>query len=493
MPAHLRGAPNEILLDPEDSFPGTLDALLELEFTGAGREGASSAAVQEVITGAWTTVENPAARGQQQLIGRTSRWGPSVPEALAPGHLSSTAAFELDARPRAVLAAASAWVRTRDGKVAEHVKGTLAEWLASNEEHSAEHANRFADAMKQVVGAAAPLVSINAATHNIVHGPEQAPILVVSPIPIDSSHEAYRSISETLHGAGMAESSVLRAFDATSGAGEVEISTFIGAAVHPVVFDSLTVPILKDWQALTSPAERQRFWQARRARQLPSFVPLSPSRQRALVRGWFTATLLGHVGVLEKPWSQGPPMEIWSPRGLLAFPRYLLGKDVTQDSSVLPALMESMPLALLTYAAGNRQELGAYMRLLDLGSSSPGVFDAYDAPNGELAAWIKTATLSRGDPSFGEAPRPREEVAGAPEATAEMRRDAVLASLTAYDDDFGAIGDLRISAETSLTVPRLWEVRELVVRCVWELAEAVRGTDVATQRRVRPLSVSIVE
>jgi hypothetical protein len=491
VPAHLLAAPNEILLDPEDAFPGTLDDLLVLEFAGTGREGASSAAVQEVITGAWTTLEDPGAYGQQRLIGRTSQWQPSVPEALAPGQVSCTAAFELDIRPKAVLAAASSWVRTRDGKVAEHVKGTLAEWLDGNKEHSAEHAHRFADAMKQVVGAAAPLVSINAATHNIVHGPEQPPVIVVSPIPIDASHEAHRSISETLRAAGMIESSVRGAFDATSRAGEVEISTFIGAAVHPVVFDSLTVPILKDWQALTSPAERQRFWQARRARQLPSFVPLSPSRQRALVRGWFTATLLGHVGVLDKPWSHAP-MEIWSPRGPLQFPRHLLGKDVTHDSSVLPALMETMPLALLTYAAGNRRELGAYMRLLELGSVS-GTVEPYDALNEELAAWIKSATLTVGDPSFAGAPRPRDDVAGTPEATAEMRRDAVLAALTAYDDDFRAIGDLRISAETSLTVPRLWEIRDLVVTSVLELAGAVRDIDVAPQRRARPFSVSVVD
>src|SRR5436309_7984971 len=51
------------------------------------------------------------------------------------------------------------------------------------------------------------------------------------------------------------------------------------------------------------------------SRPIPSFNPLSPSRQQALVRGWLTATVLGHVGSLRaRSWS-AKPLSIWTPGG----------------------------------------------------------------------------------------------------------------------------------------------------------------------------------
>ena len=67
------------------------------------------------------------------------------------------------------------------------------------------------------------------------------------------------------------------------------------------------------WDASTGSAgARDSFWQMRRARPLPGGLPMGDDERRAIVRGWWTATLAG--GIVRDPWKRADdhhPVRVW--------------------------------------------------------------------------------------------------------------------------------------------------------------------------------------
>ena len=225
---------------------------------------------------------------------------------------------------------------------------------------------------------------------------------MINSIPIGKDHDAYQRIASALTARGLSPGDVEARFQPTVSRSAVEISSFLPSAVHPTVFGSLMSPILSDWQGRKTPQDRSQFWYCRRARQLRSFVPMSPPRQRAFVRGWLTANLLGHIDPLVGAWGNGP-LQVWTPTGYRAFPENLLGREVRQHGAALPALLESLPLALLTLANGTTGEFEAYVRILELGMAADDVEwtgQDYREANPELAAWVLAGELTGASTGF---------------------------------------------------------------------------------------------
>jgi hypothetical protein len=485
VPAHLRAAPTELLLEEENGFPATLDALLQSAFDKQGAENAQAAALEEIITRSWPSkFADAAATGHQRLIKQSRRWRPAKSEARAPSESASNAGFDVALLPSLLREWASEWVRDRRGPVAEHVHGTLAEWLSPTHPDAADRADRFVDRVDQALGLAAPLVSINPRLYQVVHGgdPPQ-PALLVSKIPLEHGHRARDRVQTRLEAAGLSPGDVATLLDPNAQGAAVEISSFVGRSVHPIVFDSLLGPVQRDWNRRSDAGGRSQFWAFRRSRTLTAFVPLSPTRQLAFVRGWLVATFLGHVGALEGRWSEDP-LDVWTPRGRKRFPRHLLGGDPGEPGDVLPRLMESLPLALLTFASGSSDELEAYMRLLDLGSQENG------ALNPELAGWISGGKVSEPEPDFERAPVPDEATAGARAGSVEARAETIVTNLRAWEEGYRkAIGDKRITVDTSLRVGPGWEIRQLASRAALGLADAIERVPGRPEPKVPGLAI----
>jgi hypothetical protein len=250
--------------------------------------------------------------------------------------------------------------------------------------------------------------------------------------------------------------------------------------VHPIVFDSITGPIHTDWLAKRrEPAGRFAFWGFRRARNLPSFIPISTDHQVAMVRGFITARLLGHLPDLVEPWTE-KPLAVWSPGGPQGFPPYLF-REVTQQQDLLPALLEALPLAFMSFGSGVAEELAAYERLIELGRDVSGSVAEYAGPNPELAAWIATGEPSKPNPRFPAAPKPDSAVAGSKSMSAEERGAVIVAKLTEFQDYWVThIAPLAVTRETTPTLDPRWEIHQLYLEAVSDMLGGLASAGGAT-------------
>jgi hypothetical protein len=474
VPPHLRPAPNEIMLEGHEGFPAEFDRLVDIQFDD-GIDGA----LREVVTGAWDRRHGSGGTKGQTLIDAQSSWQPST---LA----SHRAQFKLQIDPGALLDRAADWVQNRkEGEITKFARGSLNQWLAKDHAEAAGRASRFADAFELALASSAPLVSISPAAYELVHGAElPTPPPVINSIPIGKDHDAYRRIADALVARGLSPGDVEALFQPTVSRSAVEISSFLPSSVHPTVFGSLMSPILSDWQGRKTPQDRSQFWYCRRARQLRSFVPMSPPCQRAFIRGWLTANLLGHVDPLVGAWGNGP-LRIWTPTGPRTFPENLLGREVRQHGAVMPALLESLPLALLTLANGTTGEFEAYVRVLELGMAADDVEwtgQVYREANPELAAWVLAGEVTAASASFDPAPSPREALAGAATGTQEERADVLLGSIREYLEGQQAVADQEVNRETSLTLGRSWEVSRMAIQAAEQLSTAIGAIKAEEQK-----------
>jgi hypothetical protein len=469
VPNHLRPAPNELLLEDEEGFPEALEGLLAGMFGFTSADDAESAALREIISGAWPPADHPGKPSPQSLVRLEREWRPS----LLGGRPARTTAH---LTPSGIFTASQNWVRGREGGLSLHISETLAAWLKPDDQGlRASRSALFADRIDQALRNAAPLVSINADAYRRVHGGSlPQPSLVSSPIPLDEKHEARERVQRSLEAAGVKREAMESMFHPTSERTEVEFTTFLAASMHPVVFDSLTSPMLESWNQQTGAGARASWWQFRRSRPLPAFVPVSRSRQVAMIRGWLTADMLGQVPVLGSSWSDAP-LSIWTRAGRRSFPPRLLGGEVREHGAVIAALLESLPLALLHYSTGAEEHLNAYLRLIELGSSrldpDGGI---YGELNGELADWISLGRLAEPEPGNEPAPEPPSELAGSADQTPQERSALLLATLEQFLADFRRdVEGLRLSDQQSLRMPRTWELRHEITHAATELINAL--------------------
>ncbi len=465
VPPHLRPAPNEILMESYEGFPDRFDQLVSIQF-----DDGVSGAIEEMVTGRWDRQHDSGEQRGQTLIECAQTWQPS---ALG----SRRGQFKLEIDPGALLDRAEDWVQNRkEGEVTKFAKGSLNEWLGKSQPDAANRASRFADAFELALASSAPLVSISPTAFELVHGSEMPTARpVISSIPIGRDHDSYERIAKALGERGLGEGEIEDLFQPTIQRSAVEISSFLPSSVHPVVFGSLMSPILADWHSRKTRQDRSQFWYCRRARQLGSFVPMSRPRQRAFVRGWLTANLLGHVESLQRLWAEGP-LAVWTPTGYRSFPENLLGREVRRHGAVMPALLESLPLAFLSLANGSTGEFEAYVRVLDLGMAADdvdGTGISYREPNPELTEWVIEGGTTAASPSFEAAPVPRESLAGPANGTAKERVDAMLASIDEYMRGQQEVAEQQVTRGTSLSLDRGWEVSRMAIQAADQLAQAI--------------------
>lgn len=472
VPRHLEPAPSDVLLEEPETCQEQFDALVCAVFDTKNVMTARASAIGEVITGAWPDIIFEVA-GPQNLIAQLARWGPDTETVRRSDQATSTAHFGLAIDPPAILERATVWVQQRAGPCSDYIRGTLANYLDQTGPDASLRVDRFVEAFSRALGNAAPLGKINGRILDKLHdgyGSIRYTVLT-GKIPLGPSHPAYKRVLDILQ-RGAEGQDVQQLFDSAHICSEIDIFTFVKGSAHPAAFDALVTPIARDWERRRlNEGERAAFWRDRRARPLRSFVPTSPGHQLALIRGYWTARLLGMLPPLEGTWS-GRPLSIWSPAGSLTFPPFLLGPEA-DDPSLLPALMESLGLAFVSLTLNRDGELAAYERLIELGTDLSS-WDAdllrYDAPNPELALWVTSGKTQRSQQGSEPAPDPR--IAGQAAGTPDERRQAISSSIASVRAWLQRATEVERSADTR-QITRISGVSKLCDEAMTQLAGAM--------------------
>jgi hypothetical protein len=379
----LRPAPNEFLLEKVDDYPTILADLVRRTVAVEEPTGARRMADVQVLLGT-EDVESPT----QQLVVQQTRWVPRnhlLHESVMAA--PTRASFSVHASADDLLERAGRWLQREGTAVGGYMGEGLREYLDPDKVGPAEldrRLQRFEGQLIAALNAGAPLVSINTSVLVQVHDRDRAAYATsFSEVPLVDKSPGRERFRRILEARGQWNESVAKAFSDSGGA-FIDIFTVLSEPYEPVVFDSLMRPVASEWGARSaSPDQRAEFWRWRRARPLPEALPFSPSVLRALVRGWFVAGCLDHLDVDEKGARIFAPAAVGRGGGMSAFPWPTLTGVKHNGPDLLPAILESVSLAMLEVNVTESLEpMRAYQRLLELGAGQ-----SEELPD-ELIAWI---------------------------------------------------------------------------------------------------------
>jgi hypothetical protein len=262
----------------------------------------------------------------------------------------------------------------------------------------------------------------------------------------------------------------------------IEIGSFLSVNQSAAPIKSLTTTIVAAWnQRRVRPELRDEMWKNRRARRLPSFVPISPLHQAAFIRGWFTGVVLGQIPYFDP--NRIGPWTVWSPDGELRFLDDVWGPLPESDLEEPFALLETLPIVELMNGQQESQELAAYTRAIQLGvekvpqGANPSL--DYGRLSGALESWVEHGEVERtsaNNPQGSDAPAPPEDLAGSSDSSPADRRGAVT---SVFETFHGAYREL---AESSLELLktrddepyRAWESAEEATAALAQLLSALR-------------------
>jgi len=383
IPIRLRPAPNEFLLESADEYPAIMDDLICRTVDVRERVDARRLADVQVLLG---TDETEGA--VQQLILREMGWVPrnhllhqSVTAA------PTRAAFTVRASAEDLLDRARQWLHREGTAAGNYMAEGLRDYLSPETVGPAElgsRLKRFEGQLIAALNAGAPLVSINTSVLVQVHERHEiAYATSFSEVPLPEKSPARKVFRTLLEARGQWNESVAKAFSDGNEA-FIDIFTVLGEPYEPVVFDSLMRPVASEWGARSaSPDQRAEFWRWRRARPLPEALPFSPGVLSALVRGWFVAGCLDHLHLADDGVSIYVPAPVGRGGKMIGFPWPTLSAVKVTGPDLMPALLESVSLAMLEVNTSESLDpMRPYDRLHDLGSGPT------DEVPDELAAWV---------------------------------------------------------------------------------------------------------
>jgi len=407
VPAILHPAQNEFLIDAVTTYPAELGRLVELSVVADRPGEARQKAIMMVMLDG-EDVE----KGSQELVALSKGWVPSDYELHASLSDSPTRAeFKVNLGAQEILARADKWVSQKGTAIGDYTGETLKAFLnpkalnpKSKVEDPEQHAgrlSRFEDQFNAALSAAAPLVSINPSVLSQVHGVAEAPYkMYFTGIPFPDRSPARQAVKRVLQARGLWDADAEKALgdgDET----KIDIFTVLGVALEPVVFDSIMKPIASEWGSRSEADQRTEFWRWRRARPLTEFLPMSPQIRKSMVRGWFSARVLGQLQLEDDRAAIFVPSEAGAPGKFLDFPSPFLSVDAPHDHDYLPVALVSILLALVEVnTIQSLNPVKPYVRLSDLGRDGrDGGFANYEWAAKELEAWIVDGKTPAGAPA----------------------------------------------------------------------------------------------
>lgn len=466
IPAKFEPAANEVLIEPvadyERAFTEQISKTVQIDAPRAAVDQATQ------LTVLFHVDEGRAQ--ESRLISIERPWVPRRAEYRPVSGPATKAEFDVNLTLADLLARCRQWVERQDddNAIGRFVREPLREYLSDSQADSSKRIDAFRRAFAEAVDSAQPLVNINTGLLSSAHGRDLKTNSMFSEIPFPQKHPARDVAEKILTTRGLLTPETQAVF----GDGvqtRIDIFSVLEAPYHPVVFDSLMEPIAADWgEDSGSKSRRAAFWQWRRCRPLSAFVPVGPDVRRSIIRGWFTAGLFSQV----VPSKSGPVSVVVPDRDTtFPFPYPYLGADPT-DLDLLPAVLESMPLAFLDYRR-NQDALVPYVRLRELGQSA-GQDVYYDEANRELLDWIRDGDLVHG------APTPQAERLGVSEGAAQERQELAVQFLEAVRATFEKVALQRVTREPQsfFRIPRAWELADEITEQLDLIIQAVRRIEV---------------
>jgi len=456
VPSTLLPSANDVLLIETDEFPDEFEHILEAAFESSP-SAALSQAVREVISGIWPRSDSVSAGMEQDLVVSDPIWVPEVAALSDALGTATQAQMRFGFHPVSVILNRSRyWMSHRRGPVADYARESLGQHLRSDHPSHVRRAETFTSRFRQALELAEPMCRLDPTAYNESYsqGDPDDRSYIIGKVPIGRDHEAADDVANALEERTSEDPTSW--FDPASVAQEIEIASFLSSAIGPVPLISLTAPILREWERVhQDKANRLEFWRHRRSRPLQSFVPLSPQRLTAFLRGWFTGLVLDHIPPYAKYWEE-EALSVWTDDGRLPFPRYLLGPDVTTEMEVPAALLETLPLAMFRFTSGDRTELAAYERVIELGTSDDPVTadDRYLHIPSVLRRWIDAGETDEG------APVPNAGLASTAAASVDERRNTIHASLSHWITELERIKKLEHDEAVREGVSRIWELAD---------------------------------
>jgi len=393
VPDSLKPPPNEQLVVDLDQFPSLYTELLAAS-TKSELPGQQEAEARDaVITGDFLALLERSGRTAPVAIAPHTPWAPDPALLLGAATPRTAARFTVAFSPADLLKRSEAWLRRQGTAFERFFEADLRSYLDDDPhlEHGemADRRSRFRTALGAALDSAEPLVRVDPGLLSLLH--QRASLqhrAVPSQLPF-RDHPVEASAREMLAAKlqGGAGASVDDYFTTASRVRSISITSTLGAAHDPLVFSSITAPIIAGWGvAAQSPPARTNFWNNRRARPLTEFVPASQEVLLAMTRGWFTGLLLGKI--------DRDGFRIVHDGSVAHFPSPLL-REPGHQRDKLPAVLESLGIAYAEVAKLHTlAPLHAYVALRDLGVQ-PGLpsyqaAHVYDHLNAELDRWIRT-------------------------------------------------------------------------------------------------------
>lgn len=476
VPRRLLPTQNERLLLAPDEFYSTLVQILTRQLNAAAEEESIDRAIQEVVLYALDGPDS-ASVVQQLWVPVDTSFRPANDLGEKSGRTAKIS-LGLSLTPAKILGRAEQWLSRPDTLVGAFVQESLTQYFdertIGDREELDRRARRFGRELEEAVKASAPLVAINASVAAVVH-----PDMSVSPtrnfngFPFSLDSRAGRESDAVLEALGMDRADRERLFGIDHGEPHVDVFSTLAGPMEAPVFDSLMKPLAEEWDKARAagPGAVARFWRFRRTRPLPQFIPMSPFVRQAMVRGWFTANLLGQI----KTDGAYGPIEIYAPGPLgragrySAFPHPLLLPEGYGNADRIAGILKTAMAALLAVnTSGSLEPLAAYQRLLTLGTTRTGLIQEYDVANGELSDWALTGTLANG------APLPPKNWAGTAQGSLDERREALVQRLNGWETNYETMVFEPVEHLEDLTdVPRAWELRRDYRGALHDLAWAL--------------------
>ncbi len=472
VPNRLHPAANEFLLEPMETYGATLQDLVSRTVKEDDPTGAFRAVVQRIVVGA-EAVDDDA----QVAITQPAAWVPQRHELHAELATPQRASYDVAITTQVILARATQWL-TRPGTPAgSYVAEGLERYLDPDQVEPHQHTerlHRFESLFNSAVDAAQPLVGINKAVLVAVHDRHEIDTeTFFSELPFSPKSPAGQSVQRVLQSRGTWNPDLVKSF-IESDRSAIDVFAVLTEPYEPVVFDSLMKPIANEWgDRSKSPDGREEFWRWRRARSLPEYVPAAPAVRRAMVRGWFTASMLGQLEF------DGMEVRIFVPNpaggsgGWFTFPDPLLTDGIKANHEYLPLVLESLPLAFVDVAVDAKlSPMAPYQRLRAVGTSAGGGLETYERLTPELATWIAEGDV----PSGG--PLPPAAHAGNPSDEWTARKETLLARVVHLGRQYQGL----FEAEERRDEPRAskaMEMRSDITAVLADLAQAVRDYEVA--------------
>ena len=389
------------LIDP-DTYPDLFTELTAGDIGTSVREIDQRIELRrQIILGSFggSGNEGTSGDGSQTCISVRKSWYPEAQSVLGGSKAATDVRVVVETGLAELRTRTEKWLKREGSSWHRHLSMTIRQYVGSDdpldplqldEATIRSRRARFDAQFSAAVLAASPFISLDAGLMGPVHqsAADEKPNLSFSPIPL-GSHPTEEQVRSRLVEHGVSDGRISGMLNNDSAVTRIDITGQLAAPVSPLVVESLMRPISERWGQATNGPQRRKFWEWRRAQPLESFIPASQALIRCMVRGWYSAQMLGLVA------EEADSFKIASraKRQPVGFPPHLLSQ--ARDSGPrdwLAMILESLALAYVESSRiGGLGPLDAYIALRELGRSGSGSsLFGYQSLSPELEHWVQT-------------------------------------------------------------------------------------------------------